>query len=116
VPETLPAGGTSTTGPDPVPATTTTTPTTTSATTPTTTAAGDPQVAAFPMPGGTVVVRYTTEWIELVSATPDQGYGVDVESGGPDRVEVEFEGPAGDTTFQAELRDGELVTEIDTGD
>ena len=45
--------------------------------------------------------------VELVSASPNDGWSVDVEKRGPDKVEIEFEGDGVKSKYSAEVSDGE---------
>lgn len=101
----------------------TTVPTTTMAGEPATTTiaapgdtAADPVTEAHRVTGGTVVIRYTGRWVELVSATPEQGFGVEVKSVGPERVDVEFDAGETETRFVAEPSDDGVVVEVTEGD
>ncbi|MCB2224894.1 MAG: hypothetical protein KQH83_12060 [Actinobacteria bacterium] len=93
--------------------TTTMAPTTTEAATTTTSGA---QVDSRHVTGGTVVVRWTSSSVDLVSATPDDGYKLEVEDRGPDEVVVEFEGQGVKSTYHAEVSDGHLVVEASVED
>ncbi len=61
--------------------------------------------------GGTVVVRWTSSSVELVSASPADGFHVDVEKRGPDQVVIEFEGSGVKSKYSAEIADGRLVVD-----
>ena len=61
--------------------------------------------------GGTVVVRWTSTAVELVSASPTDGFSVDVEKRGPEKVEIEFEGDGVKSKYAAEISDGRLVVQ-----
>ena len=97
---------------------TTAPPTTTSAATSTTNAppSGEPVVDSRRITGGTVVVRWTSSWVEFVSATPDDGFDVDVDARGPEHVEVEFEGQGVTSHYVAEVSDGVLVVQTEVDD
>ena len=75
-----------------------------------------PVTEAHRVTGGTVVIRYTNAWIELVSATPEQGFGVEVKSVGPERVDVEFGAGELETRFVARPSDEGVVIEVTEGD
>lgn len=92
--------------------------TTTSAapSTTTTTEAASSQVDSRHITGGTVVVRWTPTSVELVSASPDDGYKVDIEKRGPSAVEVEFEGDGAKSTYHAEISDGQLAVQTSVED
>jgi len=66
--------------------------------------------------GGTVVVRWTSSYVELVSASPADGFEVDVESRGPNRVEVEFEGDDVTSVYSAKISNGQLVVHVDVAE
>jgi hypothetical protein len=94
--------------------TTSTVPPTTSAasaTTPTTAPPETARIDSRQITGGTVVVRWTASWVEFVSATPTDGFHVEVEERGPDQVAVEFEGNGVKSQYEAEVSDGKLVVE-----
>lgn len=75
-----------------------------------------PVTEAHRVAGGLVVIRYTPTWVELVGATPDQGFGVEVKSAGPEKVVVEFDGDEEEIRFEAELSEGEVVIRVMEGD
>lgn len=90
----------------------------TSSTSPSTPTTSQPTTAEWSVrtinsPGGTVVVRYRPEQVELQAATPAAGFSVEVDDNGPDRVRVEFE--SGDDDFRVEARweGGQLSIEVD---
>lgn len=58
-----------------------------------------------------MVVRWTASSVELVSASPTDGFSVDVEEWGPDNVELEFEGDGVKSEYSAEVSDGKLVVQ-----
>ena len=107
--------GTTTTAVSDVSSTTAPPPATTTVTTappaPTTTAPQSAQIDSRQITGGTVVVRWTPSSVELVSASPTDGFSVDVEKRGPEKVEVEFEGDGVKSKYSAEVSDGELVVQ-----
>lgn len=108
------AGTVSTTVADtPTTTTTSATPVTTAApaVTPTTVPPESSQVDSRQVTGGTVVVRWTSSSVQLVSASPTDGFHVDVEKRGPDQVTVEFEGNGVKSKYSAEVSDGRLVVE-----
>jgi hypothetical protein len=127
VPETIPSATTvpETAPTNPEPGTTTTHPTVASTTTTfappgggttSTTTAPVMNVDSRRITGGTVVVRWTVDWVELVSATPDDGFIVEVKDRGPDGVEIEFEGEDVSSHYSAEVSDGELVVQVEVDD
>ncbi len=75
-----------------------------------------PVTEAHRVPGGTVVIRYTDSWVELVSATPEQGFGVEIKSVGPERVDVEFDGDETESRFVARPSDAGVLIEVTEGD
>ena len=56
----------------------------------------------FSDPGGILTVRCTGDAVELLSASPSDGYRGDVQDAGPNRVSVTFLGR--DSSFQIEVR------------
>lgn len=64
--------------------------------------------------GGVVVLRSRPGQVELLGATPNPGFSVEVEKAGPSSVEVEFKGSHYEASFHAEWRDGHL--DVDTGE
>jgi hypothetical protein len=87
--------------------------TTVASTTATTTAAAATQHWKT-VPGvGTVGVAVSGGSVTLVSATPVAPYQVDVEDGGPEKVEVEFDSEAAEYRVRAEIRDGQLVWDVE---
>jgi hypothetical protein len=91
--------------------TSTTATTRATATTSTTTSTSPPPstTRTFNGQGGSVTIRFLADAVELVLATPANGFTTQVDDDGPDRVRVEFrsndhttriEANAGDTTAQ----------------
>jgi len=58
--------------------------------------------------GGTVVVRYRPDQVELQAATPAPGFDVELKDSGPQRVRVEFESEEADVRVEAEWKNGDL--------
>lgn len=95
------------------PTTTTPSVTSTSTETPTTSIESPWSVTTRQTPGGTVVIRHRPEEVFLQAATPAPGFQVEVDSSGPDDVEVEFESEEVKVEFHAEWIDGRLEIEVD---
>jgi hypothetical protein len=87
-------------------------PTTTAASPATTTAPEQAKVDSRQITGGTVVVRWTAAGVELVSASPADGFDLDVDARGPEKVEVTFESEDLKSEYSAEVSDGELVVQV----
>jgi hypothetical protein len=86
------------------------TPPTSPAATPTTIRTGvSPRTATFSDAGGTITVRCTTDGIELVSASPADGYRDEGGSAGPTRVSVTFLGRDASYRIDARCSGGEPV-------
>lgn len=64
--------------------------------------------------GGTVVVRYRPDEVELQAATPAPGFAVEVDDKGPDRVRVEFESAALDVRIEVRWKDGTLDIDVNS--
>ena len=62
---------------------------------------------------GSIVVSVVGEVIELVRSLADDGYEIDEKSSGPESVEVSFESSTNHCEIKAEVRDGELWTDVD---
>ncbi|GAA0925644.1 hypothetical protein [Pseudonocardia zijingensis] len=60
-------------------------------------------------PGGTVVARCTGDVVEIVSASPAQGYGLDDE---PEHARVRFEAEETEVEIRLSCRDGRPVGEV----
>lgn len=86
--------------------------TTTAGQTTSTTTAG--QITLIPSIGGSVTVRHSGDQVILVAASPALGFEVEIENGGPDEVEVDFEQTIGSLKIdiRARVKDGQLVTEV----
>jgi hypothetical protein len=76
-------------------------------------ASQDWSVRTINSPGGTVVVRYRPEQVELQAATPAPGFGVEVDEAGPPRVRVEFESDDDRWRVEARWENGALQVEVD---
>ncbi|HEX5266831.1 MAG TPA: hypothetical protein VFW24_08650 [Acidimicrobiales bacterium] len=86
------------------------TPPTSQTATPTTTRTGvSPRTATFSDAGGTITVRCTTDGIELVSASPADGYRDEGGSAGPTRVSVTFLGRVASYRIDARCPGGKPV-------
>lgn len=66
--------------------------------------------------GGTVVVRYRREEVELQAATPVPGFSVEVDESGPPRVRVEFENDLAEVRVEVRWEDDGLDIDIDEDD
>jgi hypothetical protein len=64
-------------------------------------------------PGGTVVARCAGGAVEIVSASPAQGYGVDDE---PEHARVRFESEESEVEVRLGCRDGRPVGEVRVDD
>ena len=92
--------------PAPTSPTTTAAPATTVATAPaTSTTAATPEVVAYQLAGGTVVISVAPGRVALVSASPRAGYAMEIDANGPEEVRVEFEGEI-DSEFRARWSGG----------
>lgn len=89
--------------------TTTSTPPTTSTTT------GTNQEETFYPTGGWATVRCTGNDVQLTTYAPNPGFRVEIESAGPEKVEIKFEASGDDHESQLEVRcdSGELKPKID---
>lgn len=61
---------------------------------------------AYDLTGGVVTVRYRGETTTLVSATPNSGFGVEVNDGGPGKVDVRFRSDRHESRLVTRWRDG----------
>jgi len=113
-PTTTQAGAPATTAPNTpsttVPGTASTTSTVPS-TTPSTTAAPQSQVTVYQLVGGSVAIESSPGVVNLVWATPNAGFSVEVESGGPNEVQVDFESGSHKSKFRASWSGGVLDIE-----
>lgn len=75
-----------------------------------------PAVRTWPLPGGEISASCTGEDITLLSATPLEGWTVEIGSTGPERVEVELHSPSGEIEVRAECVDGIPVATERTDD
>jgi hypothetical protein len=66
--------------------------------------------------GGTVVVRYQPDEVELQAATPAPGFAVEVDDQGPPRVRVEFDGDEVEVRVEVRWENGSLDIDIDEND
>jgi hypothetical protein len=71
----------------------------------------DPGTRTFDLASGRVGVRASAEAVELVFATPNDGFSVDVRSRGPARVDVRFSSDDHESRFRYEPGAGERVEE-----
>ena len=62
---------------------------------------------------GFVTIDITNTEITLISVDPFEGFERDVKNSGPETVEVSFESSRDHCELKAEIRDGELWTDID---
>ena len=62
------------------------------------------------------MVRWTSDRIELVSATPNDGFRVSIEDAGPEQVVVEFEGDEEGSKFVAKVGNGEISVKTEIED
>jgi cytoskeletal protein RodZ len=95
--------GTTTTLPAPVTTTTVAAP---PVTRPAPAAAPGPVSTTFGSAGGIATVTCERQRIRLDSARPNDGYQLDVRSGGPEQVEVRFRGDGDESRIVARCQDG----------
>jgi hypothetical protein len=62
--------------------------------------------------GGSVVVRYRPDVVELQAATPAPGFDVEIDDPGPPQVRVEFESEGNHVRIEVEWGDGDLHIEV----
>lgn len=93
-----------------------TTTTTTTQPSPSTTTATAQVLSPYSLPGGAVTISVLEPNVWLVAAVPASGYRVDIENGGPDEVDVEFDSGDDDSEFRARWENGELLIEIHSND
>ena len=61
---------------------------------------------AYNLTGGVVTVRYRGSAVTLVSATPNSGFGVDINDAGPGKVDVRFRAEEHESRLVTRVRDG----------
>ena len=61
---------------------------------------------AYTLTGGVVTVRYRGGSTTLVSATPNSGFGVDVNDSGPGKVDVRFRSDRHESRLVTRMRNG----------
>jgi hypothetical protein len=120
-----PRASTTTTDPEP---TNTTSGATTSSTQPQTTTTSTPpttsttiradQEQTFYLTGGWATVRCAGNEVELTTYAPNPGYKVDIESAGPNKVEINFEEAGGEHESKLDVRckGGELNPQVEEHD
>jgi hypothetical protein len=91
--------------PTPSPAPTTTT--TTTATVPPTT-----EIRSYELVGGSVSVEIGDGTVRLAGASPKPGFTMEVESSGPEKVEVEFHNDEHRSKFSGKFEDGKYEPSI----
>ena len=101
----------STTTTQPEPTTTTTTQPESTTTTPT--LAEPLRLPPYQTAGGTVTIEVLDPYVWLVGAVPNVGFTADVEHGGPEKVEVEFEAEDANSEFHARWEAGQLIIDIE---
>ena len=102
-----------TTTPPTQPEPTTTTSTQPESTTTTTTLAEPLRLPPYQTAGGTVTIEVLDPYVWLVGAVPNVGFTADVEHGGPEKVEVEFEAEDANSEFHARWEAGQLIIDIE---
>ena len=107
---------TSTTPSDVAVATTTTEAPDDDSDTPTTAATQGVSRQTFDLIGGTVVVEVGQGTVVFVGASPRDGFTVEVDERGPERVVVKFESEAHTSKFVALFEDGTFAPKIEEGD
>lgn len=83
-----------------------------SSTSPTSSSAAAWSLRTITTQGGTVVVRYRPNEVELQAATPAPGFEMEIDDSGPPRVRVEFENDDSDIRVEARWEDGTLDVEV----
>jgi hypothetical protein len=67
----------------------------------------------YQMTGGFVTVRYSGADTQLVQATPNSGFVVEIKDRGPDKVEVRFRSDSHESRLVTQIRDGQPDPEVD---
>jgi hypothetical protein len=62
--------------------------------------------------GGTVVFSHRPYEVDLQTATPASGFGVEIDDAGPEKLRVEFKNDSIEYRVEAEWIDGSLVVEV----
>ncbi|MCL1693752.1 MAG: hypothetical protein M3096_08720 [Actinomycetia bacterium] len=91
---------------------TTTSPTTTTTSAPTTTTAPATEIRSYELVGGTVSVEIGNGTVRLAGASPNPGFAMEVESSGPEKVEVEFRSGDYESHFTGKFVDGRFEPSI----
>ena len=68
---------------------------------------------AYDLAGGVVTVRYRNGTARVVTATPNSGFDVDVNDGGPEKVDVRFRSDAHESRLVTRWRNGSPDPERD---
>lgn len=98
------------------PSASTTTPSTTIPQDQTTTTTSASFTKTYTLIGGRVTISANDPSVTFISAIPNAGFSVDLESSGPTEVKVEFDSEDRESEFTAKWRDGELLVDIDESD
>jgi len=71
------------------------------------------EVRTIESSGGTVTARATGNDIILVTATPNEGWSMDIKKAGPDRVEVRFEKGSTENRIRLEVHGGMVTVDLE---
>ncbi len=93
-----------------------TTPTTTIPEAQTTTTTSGSFTKTYTLVGGRVTISASDPSVTFISAIPNAGFSVDLESSGPNEVKVEFDSEDHESEFTAKWHEGELLVDIDESD
>lgn len=73
---------------------------------PSTTATAPAETRSYQLVGGTVTVRYSSTLVEVLVATPADGFETEIDRDGPTDLKVEFESETHRSRLDAEWEDG----------
>lgn len=93
-----------------------TTPSTTIPDAQTTTTTSASFTKTYTLVGGRVTISANDPSVTFISAVPNAGFSVNLESSGPTEVKVEFDSEGHESEFTAKWGDGELLIDIDESD
>jgi hypothetical protein len=78
--------------------------------------AAQSEISVYQLIGGSVSISASPGVVNLISASPSNGFIVEAESLGPTEVKVEFKSGSHESKFEAKWSDGVLDIRTEEGD
>lgn len=75
-----------------------------------------PVEQTFTSSGGSARIRLDNGQLSVVSTSPNSGYSVTIEKGGPSEIEIRFEGGSHESKIKVEIENGQMKVRVEEDD